>query len=53
MELINDVDDRDSYPLATVSGLTDGLRLLAGRMNPDEDVLVLMLTSHGSREGWK
>lgn len=51
MEFINDVDDRDSYPLATVSGLTDGLRLLAGRMNPDEDVLVLMLTSHGSREG--
>ena len=51
MELINDVDDRDSYPLATVSGLTDGLRLLAGRMNPEEDVLVLTLTSHGSREG--
>jgi hypothetical protein len=51
MELINDVDDRDSYPLATVSGLTDGLKLLAERMNPDKDVLVLMLTSHGSREG--
>jgi Peptidase C13 family len=51
MELINDVDDRDSYPLATVSGLTDGLRLLAGRMDPNEDVLVLTLTSHGSREG--
>ncbi len=51
MELINDVDDRDSYPLATVSGLTDGLKLLAERMNPDQDVLVLMLTSHGSREG--
>jgi hypothetical protein len=51
MELINDVDDRDSYPLATVSGLTDALRLLAERMNPDQDVLVLTLTSHGSREG--
>jgi hypothetical protein len=51
MELINDVDDRDSYPLATVSGLTDGLKLLAERMNPDQDVLVLMLTSHGSQEG--
>ena len=51
MELINDVDDRDSYPLATVSGLTDALKLLADRMNPDEDVLVLTLTSHGSREG--
>jgi hypothetical protein len=51
MELINDVDDRDSYPLATVSGLTDALKLLAERMNPDEDVLVLTVTSHGSREG--
>lgn len=51
MELINDVDDRDSYPLATVSGLTDALKLLAERMNPDQDVLVLALTSHGSREG--
>jgi hypothetical protein len=51
MELINDVDDRDSYPLATVSGLTDALKLLAERMNPDQDVLVLTVTSHGSREG--
>jgi hypothetical protein len=51
LELINDVDDRDSYPLATVSGLTDALKLLAGRMNPEQDVLVLTLTSHGSREG--
>jgi hypothetical protein len=51
MELINDVDDRDSYALATVTGLTDALKLLAERMNPDQDVLVLTLTSHGSREG--
>lgn len=51
MELINDIDDRDSYPLATVTGLTDALKLLAERMNPDQDVLVLTLTSHGSREG--
>ncbi|MGH8323018.1 MAG: C13 family peptidase, partial [Steroidobacteraceae bacterium] len=51
VELINDVEDRDSYPLATVSGLTDALKLLAARMNPAQDVLVLMLTSHGSKEG--
>jgi cytochrome c oxidase subunit IV len=49
--LINDVEDRDSYPLATVSGLSQTLKLLAGRMNPEEDVLVLFLTSHGSDEG--
>lgn len=51
LELINDVDDRDTYPLATVSGLTDALKLLAARMNPDQDVLVLTLTSHGSKDG--
>jgi hypothetical protein len=51
LELINDVDDRDSYPLATVSGLADALKRLAQRMNLQEDVLVLILTSHGSKEG--
>ena len=51
IELINDVEDRDSFPLATVSGLSDSLKLLTQRMDPEQDVLVLMLTSHGSREG--
>jgi hypothetical protein len=51
VELINDVEDRDSYPLATVSGLSDTLKLLTQRMDPEQDVLVLMLTSHGSRDG--
>ncbi len=51
LELINDVDDRDSYPLATVSGLADALKRLASRMNLEQDVLVLTLTSHGTREG--
>ena len=51
IELINDVDDRDSFPLATVSGLTDALKLLGARMNTEQDVLVLTLTSHGSKDG--
>jgi hypothetical protein len=51
IELINDVEDRDSFPLATVSGLSDTLKLLTQRMDPEQDVLVLMLTSHGSKEG--
>jgi hypothetical protein len=50
VELINDVDDRDSFPIATVSGLTQTLKLLGANMNTEEDVLVLMLTSHGSRD---
>ena len=49
--LINDIDDRNSWPLASVSGLAQTLKVLAGRMNPDEDVLVLFLTSHGSEDG--
>jgi len=49
--LINDADDRDSYPLASVTGLQQTLKVLASRMNPDEDVLVLFLTSHGSADG--
>ncbi|TLZ33009.1 MAG: hypothetical protein E6K25_03580 [Gammaproteobacteria bacterium] len=49
--LVNDVEDRDSYPLASVSGLAQTLKLLAARMHPDDDVLVLFLTSHGSQDG--
>jgi hypothetical protein len=49
--LINDEQDRDSYPLASVSGLAQTLKLLAARMDPDQDVLVLFLTSHGSQDG--
>jgi len=51
VDLINDNDDRDSYPLATVSAVQQSLKLIAARMDVDQDVLVLMLTSHGSKEG--
>jgi hypothetical protein len=51
VELINDEDDRDSYPIASVSGLQQALKLVASRMDVEQDVLVLMLTSHGSRDG--
>lgn len=50
-QLINDNDDRDSYPIASVSGLQQSLKLIASRMDLEQDVLVLMLTSHGSRDG--
>ena len=49
--LINDVEDRNSWPLASVSGLAQTLKALASRMKADEDVLVLFLTSHGSEDG--
>ena len=51
VELINDDRDRDSYPLASVSGLGQMVKGLASKMDPQADVLVLMLTSHGSQDG--
>jgi hypothetical protein len=51
VSLINDSEDRDSYPIASVSGLQQSLKLIASRMDTQQDVLVLMLTSHGSPDG--
>lgn len=51
LELINDDDDRDSFPIASVSGLQQALKLIASKMDTQQDVLVLLLTSHGSRDG--
>ncbi len=50
VELINDVHDRATYPLATFDNLRYALRLIGRRMDRSRDVLVLMLTSHGSPE---
>jgi len=49
--LINDAGDRDSWPIASLSGLGQTLKLLGARMDPEQDVLVLFLTSHGSEDG--
>jgi hypothetical protein len=46
--LINDRRDRETYPLATVSGLRYALRGVAHKMNPQQDILFLSLSSHGS-----
>lgn len=48
VELINDVHDRTAYPLATFDNLRYALRLIGRRMDRSRDVLVLVLTSHGS-----
>jgi hypothetical protein len=46
--LVNDRRDRDTWPLATVHGLRRALARTGERMDRDDDVLFLMLTSHGS-----
>jgi hypothetical protein len=48
LSLINDSRDLQRAPLATVSGLKYALRGLASRMNLDQDVLFLSLSSHGA-----
>ncbi|HYK25786.1 MAG TPA: C13 family peptidase, partial [Steroidobacteraceae bacterium] len=48
LELVNDIHDRTTYPLATFENLGYALRLIGQRMDPRDDVLVLVLTSHGS-----
>jgi len=49
IELVNDVRDRSTYPLATYDNFRQALELLGRRMRRG-DVLVLVLTSHGSAE---
>ncbi|HWM70271.1 MAG TPA: C13 family peptidase [Steroidobacteraceae bacterium] len=48
--LLNDRRDVNSYPLATVAGLQMALKGVAAKMNVEQDVLFLALSSHGSAD---
>jgi len=48
--LENNPSTLQSHPLASWSNLEDTLNQLAGVMKPDEDILVLYLTSHGDED---
>jgi hypothetical protein len=50
LSLINDQRDLERAPLASVSGLKYALRGLADRMNVDNDVLFLVISSHGAKD---
>jgi hypothetical protein len=50
VSLINDERDLERAPLATVSGLKYALRGLASRMNVDQDVLFMAISSHGAQD---
>ncbi len=51
LELVNSPSaGGDDAPLATVSGLRRALAGVAQRMNLEEDVLILFLTSHGDED---
>lgn len=50
LALVNDARDPDGAPIASVSGLYYALQGLADRMELDDDVLFLAISSHGSAE---
>jgi hypothetical protein len=50
MVLVNNVDTLDRYPLANHHNLADSLAVVGQIIDPDEDVLFLFMTSHGSKE---
>lgn len=50
MALINHPDVVSEVPIASVINLRVALQLIAARMNVEEDILFLYLTSHGSKE---
>ena len=51
LTLINNADTVDEIPLANRPNLARALQAIGERMNVDEDVLFLFLTSHGSSDG--
>jgi len=50
INLINHLSTYADSPLATSTNLEETLRYIGSVMNKDEDVLILYMTSHGSRD---
>jgi hypothetical protein len=50
LSLVNSRTTVSSLPMATVTSIREALQAIAARMDPQEDILFLFLTSHGSRE---
>src|SRR5690606_15240010 len=48
--LVNDPDSATDTPIASLTALRAALAGVAERMDPDEDVLLLFLTTHGSSD---
>jgi hypothetical protein len=50
LRLSNHLDTLTSYPFASLSNLRKALFAISTKMNPSEDIFVLYITSHGSRQ---
>ncbi len=51
LQLVNHKSTADTLPWATPANLERALRGIASRMDRDEDILFIHLTSHGARSG--
>jgi hypothetical protein len=52
VRLVNQPDTIRMIPLATRDNLAAAVRAVGERIDKDEDVLILFMTSHGSRDGF-
>ncbi len=52
LSLVNNTATAEERPMASMQNLGTALRGVGARMNPDKDVLILTMTSHGSRDGF-
>lgn len=50
LALVNNPDTVLSQPIASVTALRRAVQVMGLRMNPEEDVLFLFMTSHGSQD---
>jgi hypothetical protein len=50
LALVNSRNSVDSAPMATVTSIRETLRAIAARMDREQDILFLFLTSHGSKD---
>ena len=51
IQLVNHIDTVDRWPWATPLNLQRAIAAVAARMDPQEDILFLHMTSHGARDG--
>lgn len=50
INLVNNITSHEKFPLATATSLRRSLQHIEDRMNIEEDILFLYMTSHGSAE---
>jgi hypothetical protein len=50
LALVNSRNTVDTVPMATVTSIRESIRTIASRMDRDNDILFLFMTSHGGRD---